>query len=130
MSIARLDLIERDLDDRVRHDRAYATVVLDGVLEKILRHLGDLLVGETGVRLADVEEALAVANRERVIGEDAAALAVSPLDRGHHHIEPAERPLHLEPLHAAPARPGRRARVPDHPAPVPALACPGGPAGG
>src|SRR2546428_838606 len=56
MTIAGLDLIESDLDDGVGHDRAHAPVVLDGVLQKIARHLCDLLVRETGIRLSDVEK--------------------------------------------------------------------------
>src|SRR5439155_26433729 len=81
--IVRLDLIERDFDDGVRNDGPHSPIVLNGVLEKIFGHLGDLLIGESGVGLADVEQPLAVADRERVVGQHAATLAMSPLDRGH-----------------------------------------------
>src|SRR5213593_4551010 len=73
MTIAGLDLIESDLDDGVGHDRAHAPVVLDGVLQKIARHLCDLLVREPGIRLSDVEKTLSVADRERVVGQHPAS---------------------------------------------------------
>src|SRR5438094_2489159 len=121
--IARLDLVERDLDHGIGHDGSDTPVVLNGVLEEVLRHLGDLLVGEPRVRLADIQKTIAVADRERVIGEHSSALAVAPLHRGHDDIERSQRPLHLEPLHAAAAWPVGRARVLDHEPFVAALAC-------
>src|SRR5438445_3417762 len=114
VSFARLDLVEGHLDDGVRHDRTDAPVVVDGVRLEILRHLGDLFVRQPGVGLADVREALAVADGERVVGQDTAALAVSPFDRRHDHVQRAQRALHLEPFHAAPAGPVGRPRVLDH----------------
>src|SRR2546425_12292717 len=63
VSLARLDLVEGHFDDRVRYHRADAAVVVDGVVLEILRHLGDLFVGEPGVGLADIQEALTVADR-------------------------------------------------------------------
>src|SRR4029079_8488668 len=82
--------------------------------EKVFRHLGDLLIGEARVGLSNVEEALPIADRERVIGEDTAAFSVAPLDRGDHYIERSEGPFHLQPFHSATARPIRRPRIFDH----------------
>src|SRR5207247_6784248 len=82
----------------------------------------DLLVSEPGVRLPDVQETLAFADREGVVRQDAAALAVSPFHRGHDHVERSQRALHLEPFHAASARSVRRPRVLHHESFVPAIA--------
>src|SRR5258706_3864856 len=67
VSIALLDLVERDLDDRVWTDDPDLTEILDGRREEVLGHLGDLLVGETGVRLSYVAQTVAVADCERVV---------------------------------------------------------------
>ena len=122
MSLARLDLVEGHFDDRVRYHRADAAVVVDGVVLEILRHLGDLFVGQPGVGLADAQKALAVADRERVVGKHTAALAVSPFHRRHDHVQGAQRALHLEPFHAAPARSVRGSGVLHHESFVPATA--------
>ena len=122
MAIARLDLVEGDLDDRVRRDRSEPTVVADGVLLEVLRHLRDLLVGQPRVGLADVEEPLSVADREGVVREHTTTFAVAPLDAGHDDVDRAQRPLHLEPFHAATAGAVRRPRVLDHQAFVAPLA--------
>ena len=69
-------------------------------------HLGDLGVGQAAVGLADVDQfvALGVADRERVVGQDAVALAVPDLDADDAAIDRRERLLHLE--RAQPRRPG------------------------
>src|SRR4029079_4247852 len=100
VAIARLDLVEGHLDHGVGDHAAHASVVLQRVLEKVFRHLGDLLIGEARVGLSNVEEALPIADRERVIGEDTAAFSVAPLDRGDHYIERSEGPFHLQPFHS------------------------------
>src|SRR5438093_7014047 len=56
--IARLDLVERDLDHGIGHDRSDAPVVPNGMLEDVLRHLGDPFVGEPRLRLADTNKPL------------------------------------------------------------------------
>ena len=122
MPIAWLDLVERDLDDGIRPDDARPAQVLCGRGQEVFGHLGDLLVGEARVRLAHDAEAVPIAHREGVVGEDAVALAVPPLDGGDDHVERAQRPLHLQPLHAPPARPIRRPWVFHHQPLVPALA--------
>src|SRR3989449_5269245 len=104
VSLARLDLVEGHFDDRVRYHRADAAVVVDGVVLEILRHLGDLFVGEPGVGLADIQEALTVADREGVVREDPPTFAVSPFHGRDDDVERAQRTLHLEPFHATPAR--------------------------
>src|SRR5258705_5230567 len=112
--VASLDLVEGDLDDRVGPDDARAPEVLDRRRQEVLGHLRDLLIGETRVRLADDAQAVAVLHRERVVGEDAVALPVAPLDRRDDPAERAQRPPHLEPPHPAPTRPGWAPRAPDH----------------
>ena len=114
MPVALLDLVEGDLDDGLRDDDAEAAVVADRRRQEVGRQLRDLLVGEARVGLADVAQALAVPNGERVVREDAFALSVTPLDGGDHDVEGAERALHLQPLHTTPAGPVGRARVLHH----------------
>src|SRR5438132_2023174 len=123
VALAGLDLVERHLDHAIRLDQPEAAVVADGVREEVLGHLGDLLVRETRVGLSDVEQALAVADREGVVGEDPPAFPVAPLDARDHDVERAKRALHLEPLHAAAAGAVRRPRVLDHEPFVAPLAC-------
>src|SRR5579864_870813 len=78
-------------------------LIRQGMLLEILRQLGDLGVGQSGVGLADSHQTVALlgADRERVVGEDAVPLAVTVLDRRHHHVERGERPLQLQPRLAA-----------------------------
>src|SRR5205823_5889665 len=123
VALAGLDLVERHLDHGIRLDQPEAAVVADGVREEVLGHLGDLLVRETRVGLSDVEQALAVPDREGVVGEDPPAFPVARLDARDHHVEPAKRAPHPEPLHAAAAGAVRRPRVLDHEPFVAPLAC-------
>src|SRR2546428_5320054 len=81
VSLRRLHLVERHLDHLGGLDEAQPAEVADRVCEEPLRHLRDLFVGEAGVRLANVEQLIAVAHRERVVGEHAPALSVAPLHR-------------------------------------------------
>src|SRR4029077_5059110 len=99
--------IERDLEHDLGSNHATVALVLDRHLEKSLRVIGDLSVGEARVRLADVYElpSARVFDREGVVGEPPPPLAVTPLDRGHHHVERRERALELEP--GKPAASGR-----------------------
>ena len=105
------DHVERDLDDDLRLDLAVAPVARDRVRLEPLRHLGDLGVGQPAVRLADRDQplALGVADRERVVGQDAVALAVADLDADHDAVDRRQGLLHLQPAEAAPA--GRVAAV-------------------
>ena len=69
------------------------------------RHLGDLGVGQPAVGLADVDQpvVLGVADRERVVAQDAVALAVPDLDADDDAIDGGQRLLHLQPAETAPA---------------------------
>ena len=55
-----------------------------------------------------------VADRERVVGQDAVALAVADLDADDDAIDGGQRLLHLQPAEAAPARCVDALRVLDH----------------
>ncbi len=70
------------------------------------RHLGDLGVRQTRVRLADDQQPLAVARAhgERVVGEHGVALAVTPLDADDDGVDRRKLALELQP--ELPARPG------------------------
>ena len=108
------DHVERDLDDDRRLDLAVAPEALDRVGLEPRRHLGDLGVGQAAVRLADRDEpvVLRVADGERVVGQDAVALAVADLDPDDDAIDRRQRLLHLQPAEAAPAGRVDRARDP------------------
>src|SRR5712664_2730011 len=60
-------------------------------------------VGEAGGGFADVDEPVAVAHGERVIGEEAATLAVAVFSDGDYHVERGKRALELHPELAAAA---------------------------
>src|SRR5260370_6354195 len=101
-----LNRVEGDLEhDFGSHDPGPAAI-FDGHTEKPLRHLGDLGIGEPGIRLAYIYEPAhgRVLDRERVVGKYALSLAVSPLARGHHDIDGCQRTLELQPRKPATPR--------------------------
>ena len=67
-------------------------------------HAADLLVGQAGIGLADVDEGLAVADGKGVVGEHSRALAVPLLDGGDDDVERREGLLPLSPGLSALAR--------------------------
>ena len=98
-----LDGIKRDLQHDLGPNHAGVAEVADRHLEEPFGVLGDLGVGQPGVRLADVDQLAGscVFDRKRVVGQHAPSLAVPPFDRRHHHIQRRERPLQLQPCKAA-----------------------------
>src|SRR3954447_26290111 len=56
VAVRTVDHVERDLKHDRRLDDMEPPELLDRVLAEIRRHLGDLLVGESAVRLADRDE--------------------------------------------------------------------------
>ncbi len=69
-------------------------------------HVRDLRVCQAGVRLADIDQAVArfVVDGEGVIGEHVLSLAVPDFDAGDDHVQRRERFLQLEPAEPAAAR--------------------------
>ena len=107
VAIARLDRIKGDFQHDVRQHTAGAPVHFQGVVQKMLRELGDLGVGESGVRFADREQpvvVLGVPDREGIIANDVTAFAVAILHADDDDIEGGEGFLQLEPRLAATAR--------------------------
>ena len=100
------DDVEGDLDNDRRLHLVVATEAGDRVRLEPAGHLGDLGVGQAAVRLADVDQPVerGIADRERVIGEDAVALAMPDFHADDDAIDRREGPLHLEPAESAPPR--------------------------
>src|SRR5258708_7400968 len=78
------------------HGAAEALVV-DGMLQKPLCHLGDFGVGQAGIGFTHVEQLVSIADGEGVIAEHAGALAVSPLDSGDDNIKSGQLAFQLQP---------------------------------
>src|SRR6185295_13141553 len=99
------DDVEGDLDDDGRLDLAVAPEPLDRVGLEPGRHLGDLGVRQPAVGLADRDQSVGVrvADRERVVGQDAVPLAVSHFDPDDNAVDRRQRLLHLQPAEPAPA---------------------------
>src|SRR5579864_4823542 len=91
------DVVESDFQNDLRLDLAPEPLVIDGVLEEPLRHLGDFGVGQSRIRFPYVHEPLSIAHRKGVIAQNVNALAMPPLYGSHHHIQCGQFPLHLEP---------------------------------
>src|SRR6187200_2850380 len=93
------DPVERDLDDDLRNDGPVAPEVLERDPLEVLGHRGDLSIGKAGVGLADGEQAalrvIGLADGKRVVAENAAPLAVAPLDADDDAVERGERLLQL-----------------------------------
>ena len=106
MAVRADDDVERDLDDDRRLDDPVAAEPLDGVGLEPGGHLGDLGVGQPAVGLADRDELVGrlVAHGERVVGQDAVALAVADLDADDDAVDRRQRLLHLQPAQAASTR--------------------------
>ena len=92
-------------------DQAEA-LIFDGVFQKPLRHLGDLDIGQAGIRFADVDQSFAIAHGEGVVAQYSDALAVAVLDRRDHHVERGQFALELEPRLPAPSGSVGRRRDP------------------
>src|SRR5690348_12665089 len=78
-------------------------VVGESVRQEPLGHVGDLFICESGIGFADIQQAIAVANREGVIAEHAHALAVPVFHRRDHNIECGQLALQLHPGLATPS---------------------------
>ena len=67
------------------------------MFEKPFRHLRDFGVGQTGVGLADILQAVAVPYRKGVVTEHSDALAMAVLDRGDDDVEGGQFALEFQP---------------------------------
>src|SRR4029077_20357969 len=85
--IGLLDGVEGDFQDDLRCDGADGAVAPECDLAEASAQGSDLLVGESGVSLADGDEFLSITNGEGVVGELSGALAVALLDGGDDDVE-------------------------------------------
>src|SRR5690348_10934689 len=119
-----LDGVERHLEHDLGPDHASIPLVLHRHGEEFLGVLGDLGVGQPGIRLADVDQprGARVLDGERVVRQHAAPFTVTPLDRRDDDVERRERPLQLQPREPTPPWRVRAQRILHHQAFVAALA--------
>ena len=124
MPLRPLYRVERHFQHDLWPDRVPVAHVANLHVQELLGHGRDLGVGQSGVRLADIDELAGrgVQDGEGVVGKHALALAVAPFDRGHDHVERGERPLQLQPREAATPWRVLAVRILDHKALVAALA--------
>src|SRR5688572_21212372 len=92
-----LDAFEPQFEDQLRLHRAHGAEALERVLADEGVDLADLLVGESGVRLGEGHELLALPEAEGVVGEEARALARSLLRVDEHRVERVRLDLPLPP---------------------------------
>ena len=107
-------VVEGDFQNDFRFDDQAEALIFDGVFQEPLSHLGDLDVGQAGIRFADVEQFFSIAHGEGVVAQHSDALAVAVLDRRDHHVERGQFALELEPRFAAPSGSVGRRGVLDH----------------
>src|SRR5450432_2259171 len=110
VTIGVLNIIEGNFKDDGGFDLATESLVFHGVSEEIFGEMANFGVGDTGIRFADVGEAVAGAHGKGVIGEQAAALAVPVFGSGDDDVEGGQWALELEPKLAAASRNIRRLR--------------------
>ena len=121
MTRTRLDRIECHLDDQLGLHFMQPPLDPPHALQKPRRQLGNLLVGQSGIRLADRQErpTFLVAHGKRVITQHLAPPAVPVFHPGHHHIERGEFLLQLHPSQPAPPRRVSALRILAHQSLVP-----------
>src|SRR5215475_9252773 len=87
VAVGSLDVVEGHFeDDEGLHD-AEVALVFNGVFPKKLGEFQDLGIREAGVGFANVEELVAVANGERVVGEHFVTFSVAIFDSGDNDIQ-------------------------------------------
>src|SRR5438552_3245651 len=109
-----LDALESQLEDELRLHDAHRTEALDRALADERVDLADLLVGETRIRLRERHQLVAIPQAERVVGEEARALAVARLRVDEDGIERVRLDLPLPPHAARPADAILRIEALDH----------------
>ena len=103
VAVGALNVVEGHLENDGGFDITLKTAVFGGVLQKILGQLANLDIGEARVGFADIEQPAVVTDGKCVIGQEAAALAMTVFGDGDDDIERGERTFELHPKLAAAA---------------------------
>ena len=99
VSLARTNLVKRDLQNDLGLDGAESSTLLQGVFREMLRQFLDFRIGESSVSFADSEKlaGLIVANCKRVVAKQMASLSVSLLSADDNDVEGCCGPFQFHP---------------------------------